>query len=205
MKHSTSYFLFLCIFFLLSACCKEKKLLGTRIFSDTQKQCIPYQEQQKMRFSRSNSTDITTFTVSQISDKIEEEGCGPECCDYYQVEKVYVTLDADYPKFKFYISLDKNHMMEDKVVVNDSLLYVKLQLNQSSFSISSPEKSCGDTTIARICYDSLSFNQKTYYQVIESKAYIQDSLVKPYKIWYNKAAGILQFQFTDSTTYTLLP
>lgn len=190
-------FLSLGIILLLSACCKERKLLYSFTFSAEQKACIPYQAQQKMRFLRKNSTDITTITAGEITDKLEEEPCGPECCDYFLIEDYRLFLDADYPAFNFQLSLRNN--------IDSTKFGIGIYLNHYDFFINNPEKACGDSVANRICFDSLKLNDKMYYQVIESKTSAQDSLVRPFKIWYNQTYGILQFQFTDSTTYTLLP
>lgn len=198
--------LILCL--LLSSCCREDSIETDRFNLETDELAIlPYQNEGKINFVHSEGY---AFDFNVIEDKLKWEEhhnfCEWNCCgnDYFSYQVKTSILESTYPKFHIEFSLGGNRIGE----YTPQVLYVEINNSHIvQFPYDTLTNFICDTVSNTLFYDSISLNNKTFYDVFKGefdsyRIYEDSSVLIPRSLYYNNL-GMIQLEMTNNETYTI--
>ena len=172
------------ILVLLSSCCKEGVEVNRYLLTEIEKECIPYQNNETIRFIHSNGYQFD-FTVSNRHTRMERteaHHCGE---NYSTYESLKVGLFSNTPEL--YVDLE--------MVSNAHNPFMTISINSYHFYLnisSAPD------------FDTLTINEKLYNNIYLGEFFNADSLtILPKEILYNKEYGIIQIEMTNEEKFTI--
>lgn len=140
-----------------------------------QKNMIPYKKGQKVRFTNEKGDTVLFTTKDVITEWVEDEMAIIKVWE----ERLKVNLQSESGDM---ISVDMYYPVDYEYYNDPSFSVIVMDLH---FSLLFDCKGLFYTTNQQYVYDSLSFNDKTYYDIV-----LNDH--GSTKLYYNKAYGVLQ-------------
>jgi hypothetical protein len=190
MRRRIIVFFIIVVALLIKSChpC-ETEIIDHGSLSDEQKKIIPYFQDDTLILTHNSGFQISYICTRHLTvDYFECE----ECCDYrIKFEREMVTLSPNYPVFDIQFSID-----------NADTLHINYYCNIGQFGYYLPFADQFETEIL----DSMSINNKIYYDVYCLKAYdsgfVQDS-IRPDSLYINKTEGVLKIVISNGEYYEI--
>ncbi len=187
MRKILLIFLFSGLLLNFSSCCKKSEEAGRYELSDFERSFIPYEKDQTVIFQNSENSEKLKFDVLTSFEKTARtvtENCDD---DYYVYEYKVVELFHTIPP-KTYLALQVMPVdYNPNMIITVNNTYFKLNIANASPDL-----------------DTVIINDVVYTDVYKiSNDKTNGGEVVPNEIFYNKENGILQINFSDSTSYKL--
>lgn len=203
---SKIYFIILS-FLVFSSCCNKSKETARYELSQNELNLLPYKYGDSISFIHSNGYSFD-FIVSneELEWKVDDDFCEWFCCDneYFSFQVRSYVLESSYPSLNI------------RIYIGGDVLgyYLPQTLNLSinfdhniQFYYDSLTNYICDSTTKITHYDSISFNNKYFYNVyskdFDSHGIVNNSSgILPQSLYLNNL-GIIQIKMSNNETYTI--
>ncbi len=179
-----SLFLLIFTLFFISSCCKESHESARYMLTDEEKDFIPYEQGDSVKFIHSGGNEFGFEVVNEYTylDRTYAEHCGENYVAYeYKIAELFSV--APYLNLIFKVTPVQFHP------------FLEIQLNNYYFHIDiskTPQM------------DSVKLGENIFYDVYKVESNMYDNPeIQPNRVLYNKQFGVLQINFTNNDSITL--
>jgi hypothetical protein len=199
------FYILALISIIVAACCDDPVEIARFELNQSEKDLIPYSQNQQITFVHSNGYE---FDFEVVNDELiwqeHHDFCEWGCCgkEYFSFQVKTVNLEAEYPLIGMSLSVGGDQWYE----YYPDVLLVHFNRNSLSLPYDNNANFICDTLTKTEYFDSLLFGTQMFYGVYAKdfdSNYFADTSVLNAKTLYYNSTGIIQIKMTNDETFTI--